>query len=48
MHGLHRSLTRNPMERLTISLDDELAQEFDDWLAQRGHTHRSEAMRDGR
>ncbi len=34
------------MERLTISLDDELAREFDDWLVEHGYTNRSEAMRD--
>ncbi|MCA0325356.1 MAG: nickel-responsive transcriptional regulator NikR [Proteobacteria bacterium] len=34
------------MERLTISLDDPLAASFDEWLAGRGYTNRSEAMRD--
>ena len=34
------------MERFTISLDDKLAREFDDWVAQRGYENRSEAFRD--
>ncbi len=34
------------MERFTISLDDELAQEFDAFIAARGHANRSEAVRD--
>lgn len=34
------------MDRFTISLDDRLAQEFDEWMAGRGYTNRSEAMRD--
>lgn len=34
------------MERFTISLDDKLAREFDDWAAERGYGNRSEAFRD--
>lgn len=34
------------MQRLTISLSDELATAFDDWMRQRGYSSRSEAMRD--
>ncbi len=34
------------MQRVTISLDDDLAQAFDALVAQRGHANRSEAVRD--
>ena len=34
------------MERLTISLDNQLSEEFDDFIHARGYTNRSEAMRD--
>jgi CopG family nickel-responsive transcriptional regulator len=34
------------MERFTISLDDELARDFDAFIAARGHENRSEAVRD--
>ena len=34
------------MERFTISLDSELATEFDRLIAQRGYVNRSEAVRD--
>lgn len=34
------------MERFTISLDDELAREFDQLIARRGYQNRSEAIRD--
>jgi CopG family nickel-responsive transcriptional regulator len=34
------------MERITMSLDEELAKEFDRLIADRGYTSRSEAMRD--
>lgn len=34
------------MQRLTISLDDELAQAFDALIRARGYANRSEAMRD--
>lgn len=34
------------MERFTISLDDELAREFDQLIAERGYRNRSEAVRD--
>lgn len=34
------------MERFTISIDDELAQEFDSWIAAKGYLNRSEAVRD--
>lgn len=34
------------MERFTISLDEKLAQEFDDYIARRGYGNRSEAVRD--
>lgn len=34
------------MERFTISLNDELAREFDKLIAERGYSNRSEAVRD--
>jgi CopG family nickel-responsive transcriptional regulator len=34
------------MERFTISLDDELARDFDAFIAARGYENRSEAVRD--
>lgn len=34
------------MERFTISLDDNLATEFDELIAERGYDNRSEAVRD--
>jgi CopG family nickel-responsive transcriptional regulator len=34
------------MQRFTISLDDQLAGQFDTWIAQRGYENRSEAVRD--
>jgi CopG family nickel-responsive transcriptional regulator len=34
------------MERITMSIDEELAQAFDEHIAARGYTSRSEAMRD--
>lgn len=34
------------MERFTISLEDKLAQDFDDWIVERGYSNRSEAVRD--
>ncbi len=34
------------MERITISLDDELARQFDALLARKGYGNRSEAVRD--
>jgi len=34
------------MQRFTISLDDELAHEFDRLIEQRGYSNRSEAVRD--
>lgn len=34
------------MERFTISLDDELARQFDELIADRGYRNRSEAVRD--
>lgn len=34
------------MERLTISIDDDLAREFDAWIAAKGYLNRSEAVRD--
>lgn len=34
------------MDRFTISLDEELAQEFDALIAARGYSNRSEAVRD--
>ena len=34
------------MERFTISLDGELAKEFDALIAERGYGNRSEAVRD--
>ncbi|MBI5450194.1 MAG: nickel-responsive transcriptional regulator NikR [Gammaproteobacteria bacterium] len=34
------------MERITISLDTALAEQFDTYIAEHGYTNRSEAMRD--
>ncbi|MCZ2496050.1 nickel-responsive transcriptional regulator NikR [Xylophilus sp. Kf1] len=34
------------MQRLTFSLDDDLAQQFDDFITARGYVNRSEAVRD--
>ena len=34
------------MERFTISLDDQLAHEFDALIESRGYSNRSEAVRD--
>ena len=34
------------MQRFTISLEDKLAEEFDAWIATRGYSNRSEAVRD--
>ena len=34
------------MERLTISLDNQLCEQFDQFIHARGYTNRSEAMRD--
>lgn len=34
------------MQRITMSLDDDLVAEFDRWMASRGYSNRSEAMRD--
>jgi CopG family nickel-responsive transcriptional regulator len=34
------------VERFTISLSDSLAAEFDQWIATRGYSNRSEAFRD--
>lgn len=34
------------MERFTISLDEDLAQQFDQLIAKRGYSNRSEAVRD--
>ena len=34
------------MERFTISLEDKLAADFDAWIAERGYSNRSEAVRD--
>jgi CopG family nickel-responsive transcriptional regulator len=34
------------MERITMSIDEKLAKEFDALIAKRGYTSRSEAMRD--
>lgn len=34
------------MERFTISIDDDLARDFDAWIAARGYDNRSEAIRD--
>ncbi|MFZ1852726.1 MAG: nickel-responsive transcriptional regulator NikR, partial [Nitrosomonas sp.] len=34
------------MERITISLDESLAHEFDHLIARRGYENRSEAVRD--
>ena len=34
------------MQRVTISLDDDLAQAFDRLIEERGYSNRSEAVRD--
>ncbi|ACS84088.1 MULTISPECIES: nickel-responsive transcriptional regulator NikR [Musicola] len=34
------------MQRLTISMDDQLAADFDDLMARKGYANRSEAFRD--
>ncbi|HFQ91298.1 MAG TPA: ribbon-helix-helix protein, CopG family, partial [Chromatiales bacterium] len=34
------------MERITMSLDAALAEQFDSFIAKHGYTNRSEAMRD--
>lgn len=34
------------MERLTISIEDQLAKQFDDFIRARGYSNRSEAIRD--
>lgn len=34
------------MQRFTISLDDELARQFDAFIAEKGYVNRSEAVRD--
>jgi len=34
------------MQRITITLDDELVLQFEDWRKQRGYGNRSEALRD--
>ena len=34
------------MQRFTISLDDKLAQQFDDLMREKGYSNRSEAVRD--
>ena len=34
------------MQRFTISLDDQLARQFDDFIGERGYGNRSEAVRD--
>lgn len=34
------------MQRHTISLDDELSERFEQWIAQHGYANRSEAIRD--
>ncbi|WP_409308655.1 nickel-responsive transcriptional regulator NikR [Pectobacterium sp. B1J-3] len=34
------------MQRLTISMDDQLAQDFDELMARKGYANRSEAFRD--
>lgn len=34
------------MERITISLDSSLAEQFDEYISDHGYTNRSEAMRD--
>jgi CopG family nickel-responsive transcriptional regulator len=34
------------LERFTISLSDELAADFDQWIEARGYSNRSDAIRD--
>jgi CopG family nickel-responsive transcriptional regulator len=34
------------MQRFTISLEEKLAADFDSWIAERGYSNRSEAVRD--
>jgi CopG family nickel-responsive transcriptional regulator len=40
------SKAAGPMQRMTITLDDELVQEFETYLEHRGYRNRSEAIRD--
>lgn len=35
-----------PMDRVTVSLDEELLVQFDDYIRRRGYGNRSEAVRD--
>jgi len=44
--GISRSLQNPAMQRFTISLDDELATQFDAFIAEKGYVSRSEAVRD--
>lgn len=44
--GYSGALPKGHMERFTISLDDRLARQFDDWIAERSYGNRSEAVRD--
>lgn len=45
MRSFHESGGRT-MQRLTISLDDELAQAFEELMRRKGYANRSEAIRD--
>jgi CopG family nickel-responsive transcriptional regulator len=41
-----RPLEESAMPRITITIDDELAEELDHFMAGRGYANRSEAIRD--
>lgn len=45
-HGSIPVFISDAMQRLTFSLDDELARQFDDFITARGYVNRSEAVRD--
>jgi len=45
-HGRVANIRREPMQRITMAIDEPLAKEFDALIAKRGYTSRSEAMRD--
>jgi CopG family nickel-responsive transcriptional regulator len=42
----HTMLEFGKMERLTVTIDEDLVAEVDDFMAQRGYANRSEAFRD--
>jgi metal-responsive CopG/Arc/MetJ family transcriptional regulator len=46
LHGDTHEMRGVPMKRLTMSLDDDLADAFDALVRERGYQNRSEAFRD--